>query len=96
MLWKFGLFLFCGAEQPAAFVVTSSAVRILFTHNNRKESSRSFGLSAVRELVRLSYGGAFIALEVVCVDGASFVFKFESEEAQQEVSRKLVRMSSGC
>jgi len=43
--------------------------------------------------VRLSYGGVFSALEVACVDGSSFVFKFESEEAQQEASKKLVRMS---
>ena len=94
LLWKFGAFVHCGAEQPAAFVLTNASVRVLFTHNNRKEASRSFALGAIRELVRVSYGGAFCALEVSCVDGASFLFRFESEDAQQEVSRKLVRMSS--
>lgn len=94
LLWKFGAFVHCGSEQPAAFVLTTASVRVLFTHNNRKEASRCYSLGAIRELVRISYGGAFCALEVACVDGASFVFRFESEDAQQEVSRKLVRMSS--
>ena len=93
VLWKEGSFICKGLETAGFVVVTKTELKFIFSQTNRLETSRSYKLFLIRELKRLAYCGSFNAFEIMFSDGASFIFKFDCEESQKQVSTKLVRMS---
>lgn len=89
---KEGLQICRGIEKQAYFALTSGQISLIFSYAFRTELMTTFCLKSLYQIQRVASSGVFNTLQFIMVDGSSFCFKFDTEESQREVSRKLVRM----
>jgi hypothetical protein len=79
-------------EKPAFFALTSANFSLFYSNPSRTESVTTYDLKKLHNIRRVVNSGVFSMLEFIMTDGSGICFRFESEESQREVSRKLVRM----
>lgn len=93
LMVKSGMYCYGNIEKLAFLVLTTSDISIVFAYSNRTELLISHKLLELKLAHRLAVAGVFNTLSLVFDDGKSFAFRFENEEVQKEVSRRIVRMS---
>jgi Beige/BEACH domain len=93
LMVKSGMYCYGNIEKLAFMVLTTSDISIVFAYSNRTELLISHKLLELKLVHRLAVAGVFNTLSFLYDDGKSFAFRFENEEVQKEISRRIVRMS---
>lgn len=93
-LIKEGVCTILAKEKQAFFVLTATHIFLIFFYNHRTELFEAFENKGLIQIVRIANQGVFSGLQLCYANGQTVFFRFDSEDSQREVSRKLVRMSN--
>lgn len=85
-------YLLQGEEIPGILFLTSECLGLVLPGSHKTKFIHLCLLKEVTRIHRVFFGGYFTGLSVIIKSGESILVKFESEDFQNEVSTKIVRM----
>lgn len=86
------MYLLQSDEIPGILILTSECLVLVLPGSHKTKFLHVCLLKEVTKIHRVFFGGYFTGLSVIVKSGESILVKFETEDSQNEVSTKIVRM----